>query len=99
MAEGIDVYYEWLGIKLEDQPPNHYQLLGVDLFESDEHILLRAADERMVFVRTFASGQHSNQSQSLLNEIAAAMHCLVDDSRRAEWFSRAETNRREGLEP
>ncbi|MFP6610701.1 MAG: LamG-like jellyroll fold domain-containing protein [Pirellulales bacterium] len=85
MAKGIDVYYEWLGIKPEDQPPNHYQLLGVDLFESDEHILSRAADERMVFVRTFATGQHSNQSQSLLNEIAAATHCLVDDSRRAEY--------------
>jgi hypothetical protein len=85
MSEEIDVYYEWLGIKPEDQPPNHYQLLGVDLFESDENVLARAADERMVYVRTFATGRHSKRSQGLLNEIAAAKLCLLDEKRRNEY--------------
>lgn len=85
MSEEIDLYYEWLGIKPEDQPPNHYQLLGVDLFESDEAALARAADERMVYVRTFATGRHAKRSQGVLNEIAAAKLCLLDERRRGEY--------------
>ena len=85
MSEEIDVYYEWLGIKPEDQPPNHYQLLGVALFESDEAALARAADERMVYVRTFATGRHAKRSQGVLNEIAAAKLCLLDERRRGEY--------------
>jgi hypothetical protein len=32
-AEKIDPYHLWLGIPRERQPPNHYTLLGVELFE------------------------------------------------------------------
>jgi hypothetical protein len=30
----FDPYRKWLGIAPADQPPNHYRLLGLDLFES-----------------------------------------------------------------
>ena len=32
--ETFDAYHEWLGIPPKDQPPNHYRLLGIELFES-----------------------------------------------------------------
>jgi hypothetical protein len=32
MAEAFDAYYQWLGISPKDQPPNHYRLLGIDVF-------------------------------------------------------------------
>ena len=32
----FDPYHKWLGILPEEQPPNHYRLLGIVDFESDE---------------------------------------------------------------
>ena len=32
-AKGFDPYYRWLGIPPEEQPPDHYRLLGVKVFE------------------------------------------------------------------
>ena len=31
--ENFDPYHKWLGISPKDQPPHHYRLLGIDLFE------------------------------------------------------------------
>ena len=30
----FDPYDQWLGIPAQEQPPNHYRLLGVSLFEA-----------------------------------------------------------------
>ena len=35
MSETFDPYHAWLGIPPEQQPPNHYQLLGLQVFEPD----------------------------------------------------------------
>ena len=34
MSAPFDPYYRWLGIPPGEQPPNHYRLLGVQLFEA-----------------------------------------------------------------
>ncbi len=39
MANGFDGYYKWLGIPPSEQPPNHYRLLGLGLFESDPDVI------------------------------------------------------------
>ena len=44
MAEGFDPYHKWLGIPPKDQPPNHYRLLGIELFESDPEVIDMAAE-------------------------------------------------------
>ena len=54
MAHSFDPYHQWLGISPKDQPPNHYRLLGVDLFESDLDVISNAADQRMAHVRSVA---------------------------------------------
>ena len=36
MTPEFDPDHKWLGIPPKDQPPNHYRLLGLDLFESDQ---------------------------------------------------------------
>ena len=59
MAHSFDPYHQWLGISPKDQPPNHYRLLGVDLFESDLDVISNAADQRMAHVRSFQTGQHA----------------------------------------
>ena len=43
-AERFDPYHRWLAIPPKDQPPNHYRLLGVELFEADPDVIENAAD-------------------------------------------------------
>ncbi len=81
----FDPYRKWLGIPSGEQPPNHYRLLGVGLFESDPDVISSAADRQMVHVRTFQSGEHSELSQRILNELAAARLCLLDARKKAEY--------------
>ena len=81
----FDPYYKWLGISPKDQPPNHYRLLGIDLFESDPDVIAAAADKQMVHVRSFQTGEHSALSQKMLNEISAARVCLLDPQKKAEY--------------
>ena len=85
MAETFDPYHKWLGIPPSEQPPNHYRLLGVSLFEPDADVVANAADQRMSHVRTFQAGRHSDLSQKILNEIAGARVCLLNPARRAEY--------------
>lgn len=82
MAEEFNPYHKWLGIAVQEQPPDHYQLLGVPLFESDLEVIANAADRQMAHVRSFASGKHAEASQRLLNEIAAARVCLLNETKK-----------------
>jgi hypothetical protein len=85
MSSSFDPYLKWLGIAPKDQPPNHYRLLGIDPFTDDIDVIANAADRQMAHVRTFQSGQHSQHSQRLLNEIAAAKACLLNDERKISY--------------
>lgn len=85
MADDFDPYYKWLGIRPKDQPPHHYRLLGIELFENDPDVIEQAADRQMAFLHTFKTGQHSALSQKLLNEVAAAKLCLLDAARRTDY--------------
>lgn len=53
MADSFDGYHKWLGIPPKDQPPNHYRLLGIELFENDDDVIEGAADQRISHLRTF----------------------------------------------
>lgn len=81
----FDPYYKWLGIPPAEQPPNHYRLLGINLFESDPEVIQAAADQRMIHLRSFQTGQNSALSQKLLNETAAAKLCLLRKDRKAQY--------------
>lgn len=85
MAETFDAFHKWLGIPPRDQPPHHYRLLGVELFESDGDVIQNAADQRMSHVRAQSSGQHAEISQQILNQIAQAKICLLNPARRQEY--------------
>ena len=72
MSDAFDPYYIWLGIPPEEQPPNHYRLLGVQVFEQDRKVIANAADRLMKHLRTYQIGKRSQLSQKLLNEVANA---------------------------
>lgn len=97
----FDPYHKWLGIAPKDQPPNHYRLLGIDLFEADPDVIDAAANRQMSYLQQRAHGKHADLSQKLLNEIAAARVCLLNRKKKAEYdaaLRRALAEREENAE-
>jgi hypothetical protein len=97
MSEAFDPYHRWLGIAPKDQPPHHYRLLGIDLFEDDTEVIRDAAERQTVHVRNYQLGRHSALSQKILNELAAAKTCLLDRIKKtaydAELIAKLDTNK------
>jgi hypothetical protein len=83
MPDAFDAYHRWLGITPKDQPPHHYRLLGIDLFENDPEVIRDATERQMVHVRKYQLGKHSALSQKILNELATAKSCLLDPVKKA----------------
>jgi hypothetical protein len=84
-SEPFDPYYQWLGIPPDEQPPNHYRLLGIQLFEENREVIQHAADRQMVHLRSFQNGPRAPLSQKLLNEVAAAKLCLLSLDRKSAY--------------
>jgi hypothetical protein len=85
MGTAFDPYHKWLGIPPDRQPPDHYTLLAVQVFEKDPDVIDSAADQRMSHLRKFQTGQYSDLSQKLLNEVANARVCLLNAAKKAEY--------------
>jgi hypothetical protein len=85
MQEGFDPYLHWLGIRDPKRPPNHYRLLGIELFESEPDVISNAVDRQMAHVRTFQAGPRSVESQRILNELAGAKICLLNADKKAAY--------------
>lgn len=85
MSEAFDPYLHWLGIRDPQRPPNHYRLLGVELFESDPEIIQAAFDRQVSYVQKFQTGQYAAWSQQLLNELATAKITLLDPAGKPEY--------------
>jgi hypothetical protein len=85
MSEAFDPYHRWLGIAPKDQPPHHYRLLGIDLFEDDPEVIRDATERQMAHVRKYQLGPHSAISQKILNELAAAKACLINRDKKVAY--------------
>ena len=81
----FDPYHKWLAIAKKDQPPTHYRLLGVDLYESDPDVIDTAANKQMTYLHGCATGQHADFAEQLLNEMSAARLCLLDRDKKAAY--------------
>ena len=99
MPEKFDPYHEWLAIPLEEQPPNHYRLLSMKLFEESPSVIQNAADKQMAHLRTFQTGKHSALSQKLLNEVATAKVCLLNPAKRAAYDQRLRQKLQKASQP
>ena len=83
----VDVYKDWLGIPDGPRPPDHYALLRLVQFEDDVEKISKNYTRLNAHVRKYAGGQYSGESQNLLNELARAMLCRKDLSRKKEYES------------
>jgi hypothetical protein len=81
----FDPYHKWLGIAPKDQPPHHYRLLGIELFEADAEVIDSAANQRMVFLAAHAQGAHAARAADLVAQVASARACLLDPQSRASY--------------
>lgn len=84
-SKEFDPYYLWLGIPPDEQPPDHYRLLGIRCFEENPDVIDNAADQRMAHLRSRQIGQHQQASQRLLREISDARLTLLDPTRKANY--------------
>ena len=82
MSTEFDPYHRWLGIRPEEQPADHYRLLGLVRFEDDPEAILDAAERQIAHVRRYALGQHQALSQKILNELATAKVCLLNPDKK-----------------
>ncbi|HEY1066081.1 MAG TPA: hypothetical protein VGE52_08220, partial [Pirellulales bacterium] len=91
MTAAFDPYHQWLGIPAAEQPPHHYRLLGLTLYESNQSVIDQAADRQMTFVQMHKTGPHSDASQRLLNELAVARRVLLNADKKAAYDAELRT--------
>jgi len=84
----FNAYHKWLGIPPEEQPPNHYRLLGIEEFEVDADVIEAGAEQRTVFLRSFQRGSNPELAKRFLQEISKARSCLLDVKRKARYDQR-----------
>jgi hypothetical protein len=83
MSDTFDPYLQWLGVPSDEQPADYYRLLGLKRFETNREVICHAADLRMARIRSYENGEHDQHAQRLLGEIAKAVGCLLNPSRKA----------------
>ncbi len=81
----FDPYREWLDIGSGGPPVDHYQLLGLDQFESSSAKIENAVASRADLLQALSMGQHVHDAQRILSEVARARICLLDSDRKAEY--------------
>ena len=85
MQADFNPYHVWFGIPPEDQPADHYRLLGVRRFESNADVIANGMEQRIQFLRSRQIGKHQALSQRLANEVSAAAGCLLDPQQKAAY--------------
>ena len=95
MAEILDPYVEWLGIRETARPLSHYQLLGVPEFEENPLVIAVAADAAIARLNNCDSGNLRGRRQQLLDELALAKLCLADRTRKLQYDIQLRTRRGE----
>lgn len=85
MADSFDPYHVWLGISPANQPPNHYRLLGIELFERSGDVIDAAASRQSMTLRDFTSGEHSTLAEKLLDEVKAARFSLLNSAEKSKY--------------
>ncbi len=84
-AEEFDPYHRWLEIPRSEQPPNHYRLLGIPLFEDDPVAIERAAQQRAMFLRSIELETHVDAAKRLLREVGLAGACLLTPEKKQRY--------------
>ena len=88
MADTFNPYVEWLGLPESGGDRDHYELLGLERFESDDARITAAADRALARVRKFRPGAHARAWQQLLDELSTAKKVLLDPASKRNYDQR-----------
>ncbi|MEC8336980.1 MAG: hypothetical protein VXZ84_02435 [Planctomycetota bacterium] len=78
MPDDFNPYHKWLGIPPNQQPADHYRLLGIVRGECDPDVITHAAEQRTLHLKSISTGQHGELSRLLIDEVSRARNCLLD---------------------
>lgn len=90
--DSLDPLSEWLGLPPGHRPADHYELLGLDRFESDLDLIAHKADTLRARIRKIRPGRYLAEWQRLLDALAAAKLCLSDPISKAAYDESLETS-------
>ena len=85
MSDTFDPYCKWLDIPPEEQPADHYRLLGIEQFESDTKLIKKAAEAKIEYLRTFQLSKRFSFLKKLMAEVASARVCLLNNEKKAAY--------------
>lgn len=88
MSDTFDPYLEWLSIKDRQRPPDHYALLGLQLYDGDQERIANAAMQRMAVVLEHDPGPHGQDARRIFDELEAARNCLADPQKKHAYDTR-----------
>ena len=83
--QNFDPYHRWLGVPPHEQPPTLYRLLGISDFESDREVITEACYRQIGHVKQYASGQHRDAANQVLNELAKAQVILLNPRKKTQY--------------
>ncbi|HEY1784212.1 MAG TPA: hypothetical protein VGG30_01640, partial [Pirellulales bacterium] len=81
---GSDEYESVLGLPPGPRPPNHYELLGLELFAASAEVIAAAADGRIVDAEESVLGS-AEQIRQVIEKIRLAKACLLDPPAKADY--------------
>ena len=82
MSQPFDPYEKWFEISPEDRPINHYLLLGIKPYEPNLKVIRAAGEKRVEFLQDVSGGRHVETAQKCLNEVAKAVLCLTNPTKK-----------------
>ena len=82
MANVLNPYHDWLGLKPSSTDPNHYELLGLVEFEDDLKRINGAYYRCVAKVSIYQNGAQELLCKQVLEELSAARDCLADSQLR-----------------
>ncbi len=92
MTDKFDPYHQWLGIRSEDQPPDHYQLLGLRRFEDNPETIQHAADRQTAHLRSLQTKEYAPLVKKLLADVSAAKVCLLTPEKKSAYDTTLQGN-------
>jgi hypothetical protein len=78
-AGGHELICNWLGLRPDEWPPDHYRLLGLPPGADDPALIERHVHQRLDAVRCYQM-LHPEQATEAMNRLAQAFVCLTEPS-------------------
>ena len=78
----------------QEQPPDHYRLLGLGRLELNADAIVYAAERQSDQLKRFTSGEHGETAIALLAAVSSARDCLLDHD-----LHRVYAGRLQGFDP